>query len=59
MTFSRTSAGVRPALASRPENTALMMVAKLIRALLNSPSSAIMSPRRLPLSGTFTGCVVP
>jgi hypothetical protein len=59
MTCSRTSAGVRPVLASRPENTALMVVAKLTRALLNSPSSAIMSPRRLPVSGTRTGCMVP
>jgi len=36
-----------------------MTVAKLIRALLNSPSSAIMSPRRLPVSGTSTECVLP
>jgi hypothetical protein len=58
-TFSRTWAGVRPVLASRPENTALTVAAKLTRVLLKLLSSAIMSPRRLPVSGTSTGFVLP
>ena len=37
----------------------LTMVAKLTRVLLALLSSAIMSPRRLPVSGVSTGCAVP
>jgi hypothetical protein len=46
-------------LASRPENAALTMAAKLTRVRLALLSSAIMSPRRLPVSGMSTGWVVP
>jgi hypothetical protein len=35
---------MRPVLASRPENAALTVAAKLIRVLLKLLSSAIMSP---------------
>ena len=59
MSFSRTWAGVRPLLASKPEKAALTTVAKLTRTLLKPLSIAIMSPRRLPVSGISTGCVAP
>jgi hypothetical protein len=40
---------------SRPVNTAVMIATKLTRAVLAPLSRAIMSPRRLPVSGISTG----
>jgi hypothetical protein len=59
MSFSRTWAGVRPVLASRPEKAALTTATKATRPLLKPLSRPIMSPRRLPVSGSSTGCVTP
>ena len=59
MILSRTWAGVRPVLASRPEKAAVTTVTKPTRPPLKPLSRPIMSPRRLPVSGISTGCVVP